>query len=605
MGISLNPSTILSGQGIDVSSLVQQIISNQSGELTVWENESTTLATQNGVLQSIESDLANLQTAVQALNDPNGALAAQDATSSNTGVLTATAQTNAVAGTDQIVVNSLATSGVVYTDPVAGGADASFLPSGATGGDIQLQVGGSTGTTYDIPITPGTNDTLSTLATYINTQSSDNNWGVTASVVSDANGSMLELQSQNTGSTGALAIVANNVTGVLDTTDVADPTASFLPSGQTSGDIQLQIGGSSGTTEDIQITAGVNDTLNTLASYINTQSSQNNWGVTANVEQDSSNGEYYLQLTDTTPGPAGDLAFTNNTTNLTVAANPATNLTFLTPTGGTNASITINGQPFSSASNTVTGAIQGVTLSLLSASPGNPVQLTIGPDVNQVTSAINNFVSAYNTVVSDINAQYQVTGSSTGDTSAPPLESDPSLRTLQSSILNDVAYALPGATGTTTINDGIVNLASLGINMNNDGTLTVGNNASGESLSQIVSSDPSAVLNFFQNSSSTGFANTFNADLTNLTDPTTGPLNVDVTQNTAQEQDLSNNISNFEAQLSNEQTQLTQEYDSVNASLEAYPLLLQATTEELGTLGSGTSSTGELISSEPTLTSGL
>lgn len=603
MGISLNPSTLLSGQGIDVSSLVQQIISSQSGELTVWENQSQTLATQNGVLDSIENDLTNLQTAVQALNDPNGALTAQVATSSNTGVLTATAQNNAIPGTYQIEVNDLATAGSVYTDPVAGGPDVSFLPSGATGGDIQLQVGGSTGTTYDIPITPGTNDTLDTLANYINTQSSENNWGVTASVVSDANGYRLALQSQDTGSTGALAIVANNITGVLDTTDVSDPTASFLPSGQTSGDIQLQIGGANGTTEDIPITAGVNDTLNTLASYINTQSTQNNWGVTASVVQDS--GGYHLQITDTTPGPAGDLAFTNNTTNLTVAPNPATNLTFLTPTGGTNASFTVNGQPFSSASNTVTGAIQGVTLSLLSASPGNPVQLTIGPDVNQATSAINNFVSAYNTVVSDINAQYQVTGSSSGTTSAPPLESDPSLRTLQSSILNDVAYALPGATGTTTVNDGIINLASLGINMNNDGTLTVGTNASGESLSQIVASDPSAVLNFFQNSSNTGFANNFNTDLTSLTDPTTGPLNVDVTQNQAQENDLSTDISNFQTQLNNEQTQLTQEYDSVNASLQAYPLLLQATTEELGTLGSGTSSTGELISSEPTLTSGL
>ncbi len=601
MGVSLNPSTILSGQGLDVSSLVQQIISSQSGELTVWENQSSTLATQNGVLEGIENDLTNLQTAVQALADPAGALTSQAATSSNTGVLTATAQNNAVPGTDQIVVNNLATIGAVYTDPVAGGASVSFLPTGATGGDIQLQVGGSTGTTYDIPITPGSNDTLNTLASYINTQSSENNWGVTASVVSDVNGSRLELQSQNTGSTGALAIVANNITGVLDTTDVSDPTASFLPSGQTSGDIQLQIGGASGTTEDLPITAGVNDTLNTLASYINTQSTANNWGVTANVVQDS--GGYHLQLTSTGTGPGGDLAFTNNTTTLTVAPNPPTNLTFLAPTGGTNANFTIDGVPFSSASNTVTGAIQGVTLSLISQAPDSPVQLTIGPDTDQITSAINNFVSAYNTVIGDINAQYVV--DPTGATPAPPLESDASLRSLQSSILNDSAYALPGATGTSTVNSGIINLASLGINMNNDGTLTVGTNASGESLDEIVGSNPTAVLNFFQNSSSTGFANSFAADLTNLTDPTTGPLNVDVTQNTAQENDLSTDMSNFQTQLNNEQTQLTQEYDSVNASLQAYPLLLQETTEVLGTLGSGTSTTGELISSEPTLTSGL
>jgi len=490
MGVSLNPSTILSGQGLDVSSLVQQIITSQSGELTVWQNQGTTLAIQDGVLEGIENDLSNLQTAIAALADPAGALTAQAATSSNTSVVTATAQSNAVAGTHQIEVNSLATTGTLYSAAVSH-PDASFLASGQTSGDIQLQVGGSSGSTFDIPITQGSNDTLNTLATYINSQSSANNWGVTASVVSDATGSRLALESQASGSTGALAI-ANE----------------------------------------------------------------------------------------------------SNTT-----------LTFAAPEGGTNASLSIDGVPFSSTSNTVTGAIQGVTLNLLSQSPGNPVQLTIGPDTDQITSAVNNFVSAYNTLVSTINAQYVV--DPTGATPAPPLESDTSLRTLQSSVLNDAAYALPGATGTSTVNGGLVNLAALGINMNNDGTLTVGANASGETFAQVVASNPGAVLNFFQNSSGTGFANSFDSDLTNLTDPTAGPLNVDVTQNEAAQQTLTTNITNFQTQLNNEQTQLTAQYDSVNASLEAYPLLLQEVTETLGTLGSGTSSTGALTSSEPTLTSGL
>jgi flagellar hook-associated protein 2 len=488
MGVSLNPSTILSGQGIDVSSVVTQIISSQSGQLTVWQGQETTLATQQGLLEGEENNLTNLQTAVAALADPNGALTAQAATSSDTGVLSATAQNTAIAGTHQIVVSSLATTGTLYTDPIAAGADTSFLASGQTTGDVQLQVGGSSGTTYDIPITQGSNDTLNTLATYINTQSTSNNWGVTASVVSDASGSRLSLQSQNSGSTGALAIVNNS-----------------------------------------------------------------------------------------------------NTT-----------LTFDAPEGGTNAALTIDGVPFSSSSNTVTGAIQGVTLNLAGLSSGTPpsevVQLTIAPDQNQITSAINNFVSAYNTVVSTANAQYVV--DPTGATPAPPLESDISLRSLESSVLNDAAYAIGG-------NDGIVNLASLGINMNDDGTLTVGSNASGQTLADVLTANPAAVQNFFQNASGTGFANNFNTDLSNLTNPTSGPLNVDAAQDQAEGTDLATSITNFEAQLTSEQTALTSQYDSVNASLQAYPLLLQEITETLGTLGSGTSSNGSLISSEPTLTSGL
>lgn len=488
MGISLNPSTILSGQGIDVNSVVQQIISEQSGPLSVWQAQQTNFATQDGLLEGINNDLTNLQTAVAALADPTGALTAQAATSSQPGVVTATAQSTAIAATHQIEVTNLATAGTLYTDPIAAGADTSFLATGQTSGDIQLQVGGVSGTVHDIAITQGSNDTLNTLASYINTQSTANAWGVTASVVSDTSGSRLALFSQSTGSGGALAIVNNT-----------------------------------------------NTTLN-----------------------------------------------------------------FATPVGGTNAALNIDGVPFSSSSNTVTGAIQGVTLNLVSQSPGDPVQpvqLTVGPDTGQITNAINNFVSAYNTVVSTINTQYVV--DPTGATPAPPLEADISLRSLQSSILTDAGYAIGG-------NSGLVNLASMGINMNNDGTLTVGSTPGPDSqtFAQVLAANPSAVQNFFQNASGTGFADNFNADLTNLTAPTQGPLNVDLAQNQAEQADLTTTITNFQTQLTTEQTQLTQQYDAVNASLQSYPLLLQEITETLGSLGtSDTTSTSN--SSNPTLTSGL
>jgi flagellar hook-associated protein 2 len=487
MGVSLNPATILSGQGIDVSSVVQQIIGEQSGQLAVWQGQQTTLATQEGLLEGEENNLTTLQTAVAALADPTGALAAQAATSSDTSVLTATAGITAVTATHNIVVNSLATTGTLYTDPIAAGANTSFLASGQTTGNIQLQVGGSGGTTDNIAITQGSNDTLTTLAAYINTQSTANGWGLTASVVSDTSGSRLALFSQSSGSAGALSIASNS-----------------------------------------------NTTLN-----------------------------------------------------------------FDTPVGGTNASLTIDGVPFSSSSNIVTGAIQGVTLNLASASSGTPpqpVQLTVGPDQNQITNAVNNFVSAYNSVVSTINSQYVV--DPTGSIPAPPLESDISLRSLQSSMLTDAAYAIGG-------NSGFVNLASLGINMNNDGTLTVGSNASGQTFANVLATNPTAVQSFFQNAGGSAFANNFNADLTNLTAPASGPLNVDLTQDQAEGTDLATTITNFQTNLTTETAALTSQYDSVNASLQSYPLLLQEITETLGTLGASTSGSGSSVPSGPTLTSGL
>jgi flagellar hook-associated protein 2 len=572
MGITLNPTTLLNGTGLDISSLISQIQSNESGELQVWEQQQSDLSTQAGLLQSINTDLNSLQTAVQALNNVTGPLAAMDASSSSPNILSATADTSAVAGNHEIVVSNLATTGTVYTDPMANG-DTSFLPSGATGGDIHLQVGGATGTVDDIPITPGVNDTLSTLASYIDQQ----NWGVTANVVTDANGARLAIYSQSTGTPGALAITSNTITGTLNTADLTSADTSILPSGEGSGDIQLQVGGTNGTIDDIPITAGSNDTLNTLASYINQQSSQNNWGVTASVVSDA-NG-YHLSLASQAQGPAGDLAFTNNTTILSTVPNPATNLSFEAPFGGTDASLTIDGVPFDSHSNTLTGDIPGVTLNLASADPNTPVQLTVAPDITQATDAINTFVSAYNTVVGDINQQFTVDPTTNSE---GPLGSDTGLRSLQSSLLNDVTYSISGSNGP-------VNLASFGINMNKDGTLTVGTTPSGQSLSDAIAANPAAFQNFFQNASQTGFANAFNNDLTNLTDPTEGVLNADIAENTTQQQSLTTQISDFETQLSAQQTQLTAQFSAVNASLQAYPSLLNAVTTLLAGLEPSTS----------------
>jgi flagellar hook-associated protein 2 len=241
-------------------------------------------------------------------------------------------------------------------------------------------------------------------------------------------------------------------------------------------------------------------------------------------------------------------------------------------------------------------------LNLVSAAPGSPVELSVGVDPTQITQAVNNFISAYNTVINDINTQFTVNAATNSE---GPLGGDASLRTLQTSLLSDTAFALPltDQNGATT-NSGYINLASLGINTNNDGTLTLGLNPSKQTLNDVLTANPAAVQSFFQNAAQTGFANTFNADLTSLTDPTVGPLNVDLAQNQTSIQNLTTNITNFQTQLTAEQAQLTKQYSALNASLQAYPLLLQTITATLGSLGSSSSGTGTVVAN-PTLTSGL
>ena len=480
MGISFNAASLLSGNGINVSAVVEELQAAESGELTVWKGDVTTLQTQATALNGLNTDLSNLQAAVQQFSGPGSVLTQLTTSSSLSAVVTATTQTGATPGNYSVVVNTLASAGTLYTAAVAN-ANTSILPSGQTTADLAVLIGGAGGTTADIPITQGSNDTLATLASSINALSATNNWGITASVVTDASGARLAIYSQATGSPGALSV-------------------------------------------------------------------------------------------------------SNNTTSLT----------FEPPVGGTNATVTVNGIPYASTTNTLSGAVPDVTFNLTSADPATPVTVTVAPDTNAVNNAVNNFVAEYNTLMGDINTQFTVNPTTNSE---GPLGADSDLRILQSSLLNDVAYATTDPTSTST---GLSNLGALGISLNNDGTLTV----DPSTLDDALTSNPSALANFFTNVNSTGFADNFSTDLTALTSPTTGALNSDLAANQNQQNDLGNEITDFQTQLAAQAVQLTQQYDQVNSNLEQYPFLLQEVTAALGSLGTSTVTSGTTPSTNTTPTSG-
>jgi flagellar hook-associated protein 2 len=218
----------------------------------------------------------------------------------------------------------------------------------------------------------------------------------------------------------------------------------------------------------------------------------------------------------------------------------------------------------------------------------------VGPDTTSITNSIDNFVTEYNTVVGDINSQFTINASTGAE---GPLGSDTDLRVLQSSLAADITYA---TTDSTSVSSGFTNLASLGITMNNDGTLSVDSTT----LTGALTSNSAAVQNFFTNANSTGFADNFSSDLTNLTDPARGVLNEDLASNQSQQSDLANEITNFQTQLAAQRTALDQEFNTVNANLEQYPFTLEEVTAALGSLSSGSSTTTSTTNTNTTPTSG-
>jgi len=319
----------------------------------------------------------------------------------------------------------------------------------------------------------------------------------------------------------------------------------------TAGSFQVQVGTSSPVTVTVDST---NNTLAGLASAINNQ----NFGVRASVVSDANGAR--LALVSETTGAPGDISISSNTTSLN----------FNKAVSGSNASLVVDGIPISSATNTVTGVINGVTLNLTAPSSNNPITLTVGQDTAQSVSAINQLVSAYNTAIKDINSQFTVAADGSG---GGPLEADGSLRQAQSSLLSAIAYAATG-------NNGIVNLASMGINLNNDGTLSVDS----AQLQSALAGNSSGVQQFLQ-AATTGFASNLVSVLSQLNDPAIGALGLDSKNMVASSQDLSQQLSDLQAALSVKRQSLIQVYSQVNTTLQELPLLQSQLSQQLSSLG--------------------
>lgn len=433
-----------SGQGFDVTSTVNQIVTNMQAVETPWKTQLSALQAQDTALSSIGSDLSTLSNALQALTDFQGVLSEKEGSSSDTSVLQLTsAATTAVAGSHTIVVNGLAQTSSYYSDAIAS--------TDTLSGSLTIAVGSGAAQTITID---SSDNTVASLASAINS----GNYGVSASVIMD-------------GTTQRLSIVSRT----------------------------------SGAGGDLSITPSLNDT---------------------------------------TSGSA--VGFTQGQ-------------------AGQDAQFTVDGINATSASNTVSNVIPGVSFQLLSASPGTNVQVEITNNNTDVESAVNSFVKAYNTVMTDLNAQEKNDASGNPE----PLFGSPTISTLQNQLQQAIGFAQSSGA--------VTSLVQLGISMNNDGTLVL----NGDSLDSLLNSNYQDVVKFFQPSGSfTSFGGNLTTALSNLgNSSSSGVLTLALNQNSTQEAGLNQNISNEETIISAAKTQLTTELNQANYTLQAIPAQINEVNE--------------------------
>jgi flagellar hook-associated protein 2 len=562
--VGLNFGSPTSGAGFNVSQTVSAIVSNLQNVETPWQNQLTALESQDTVLSNLGTLFSNLSNDINSLTDFQGVLAQKTGSSSDTNVLELTsASAAATAGTHSVVVNSLAETSSGYLTPIANAND-------TLSGSITLQVGAS-GTPQTITL--GANDnTLAGLAAAINSSGV----GVTASVLTDANGSRLSLVSGTSGADGNIAISANSIVDASNsnaaltyTSAVTGVNAQLTVDGEnlssSSNTVTNLIPGitfqllstspaeAGGTPESVQVVIGNDNTdvestinqfvsdYNSLVSAINTQEGNTSSGTPEPLFGSPTLTLLQQELASSlvTENPNGYLDPIQN------ASDALTGSLTLQVGNGTTENVVIGAAPSQPAANTIYTGGSTATLAGL-ASAINSAGIGVSANV------VNNSSGTQLVLVSDLagaGGALTVNSSITDSTTSTPL-----------------AYNNGGSD--------ISSLTQLGISVNNDGTLTLDSS----SLDSVLNTDFSGVVGFFQSANSWGqtFANVINNAGTSSP---TGILSLAESENSTVESTLNANISRENSVISVQQSSLTAELNQANEILQELPAQLNDANE--------------------------
>lgn len=132
---------------------------------------------------------------------------------------------------------------------------------------------------------------------------------------------------------------------------------------------------------------------------------------------------------------------------------------------GADAKLTINGLPVTRSSNTVEDVVEGLTLNLLKASPGEVVTVTVSEDKAFAEQNVRDFVDAYNEFLKETKP---LMGYDKEEEKYGSLANDPLAKSVLSRFRTSIASAIPGLTDSN-----FSSLANMGIRTQLDGTLSI------------------------------------------------------------------------------------------------------------------------------------
>lgn len=228
-------------------------------------------------------------------------------------------------------------------------------------------------------------------------------------------------------------------------------------------------------TADIEITAE-NNTLSGIRDAIN--ASIDNPGISATIVNADS-GSYIILTADKT-GLANEITVNQAGGDGGLSAleyDPGFGLNALTESiSAQDAEVRIDGLDIASSTNTIEGAIQGVTLDLFAVTQGSTEKITIENDESAARGLVEDFVESYNTLVSTFDL---VTDYNAESETAAPLLGDSSVRSIRDQIRRELSASV------NEISAPFSTLAEVGIETQLDGTLSINDSA----LSDVLGED--------------------------------------------------------------------------------------------------------------------
>lgn len=586
-GFGLGVSGLQSG--FDWHSLITELVAVEREPETQLQTEQTTINNQNAGLAAIATDLTTLQNDVTTLNDPTlyeGATAA-----SSSSIATASAAAGTATGAYTFNITQLATAASLtgasnLNGPLNSSDDVSSLV--LSDANFSTPVTAGTFTVDGDTVTVATTDTLQDVFNNISTAT-----GGAVTAAYDSTSDTITLTSTNNS-----AITLGSSADTSNFLQVADLYANGT--GTVTSDARL---GATQTTEnlvDANLATPISDGGNGQGAFTID-------GVTINF--DASTDSLQDILTDINTSAANVTAAYNSLNNSITLTNKntgdtaitvedvtgnfcaATGLSSGTFTAGTDLTYTIGDSttPITSLSNAITPESSGITGLTVNAMGTGSTTVTVASDTSAVETAIQQFVTDYNTVQSLITTDIAVTTSSSGTVTPGLFTGDDTVEGIADNLRSMVFSAVSGLSGAVT------NLNDLGYDTNSsDNTLALTDSTA---LQNALTNNMNDVQAFFT-TATTGVAQQFNTYLgATVGGPESGvegTIPEEEATLSAQSQDITTQIATIETQVQASQTQMTNEFTAME---ESYTQLNNDMTYLQASFGISGSTTGGVTTS--------